>query len=200
LALGGEGTTLRDVAMLYAALGDGGIAKPLAWTEAEARARPRQPGVRLVREEAAGQVLDILRQGAPPPDHALAQLRPDAERIAFKTGTSYGYRDAVAAGVGGGYVVAVWTGRPDGGGRPGYTGREAALPLLFDVFDRLQNTNVASALNQDALDQAPSGLQQMAGEFDLPPTARSCSWTQPARASPWSRRAAGCTGSPAARR
>jgi len=169
LALGGEGTTLRDIAMLYAALGDGGIAKPLAWTEAEARARPRQPGVRLVREEAAGQVLDILRQGAPPPDHALAQLRPDAERIAFKTGTSYGYRDAVAAGVSGGYVVAVWTGRPDGGGRPGYTGREAALPLLFDVFDRLQNTNIAPALDQDALDEAPSGLQQMAGEFDLPP-------------------------------
>jgi len=169
LALGGEGTTLRDVAMLYAALGDGGIAKPLAWTEAEARARSRQPGTRLVQEEAAGQVLDILRQGAPPPDHALAQLRPDADRIAFKTGTSYGYRDAVAAGVGDGHVVAVWTGRPDGGGRPGYTGREAALPLLFDVFDRLENRGVAPALEQDALDEAPSGLQEVAGEFDPPP-------------------------------
>jgi penicillin-binding protein 1C len=169
LALGGEGTTLRDVAMLYAALGDGGIAKPLAWTLADARAWPRQPGVRLVGEQAAGQVLDILRQGAPPEDHALAQLRPDAQKIAFKTGTSYGYRDALAAGVGGGRVVAVWTGRPDGGGRPGLTGREAALPLLFDLFDRLEGANVAPALDQGAADGAPAALQQMAGEFDPPP-------------------------------
>ena len=55
--------------------------------------------------------------------------------LAFKTGTSYGFRDAVAAGVGGGYVIIVWTGRADGGARGGLTGREAALPLLFDVAD-----------------------------------------------------------------
>jgi len=168
LALGGEGTTLRDVAMLYAALGDGGIAKPLAWTEAEARARPGQPGVRLVRDEAADQVLQILRQGVPPEDHALAQLQPDAQRVAFKTGTSYGYRDAVAAGVGAGHAVAVWTGRPDGGGRPGLTGREAALPLLFDVFDRLENT-APPPLDERAMDAPPSGLQQLSGDFDAPP-------------------------------
>jgi penicillin-binding protein 1C len=169
LALGGEGTTLRDVAMLYAALADGGIAKPLAWTLDDAAQRPRQPGVRLVRDEAAGQVLDILRAGEPPPDHALAQLRPDARRIAFKTGTSYGYRDALAAGVADGVVVAVWTGRPDGGGRPGLTGRDAALPLLFDVFDRVQASAAAPVLDQGQAGDPPPALQQIAGEADPPP-------------------------------
>ncbi len=66
LALGGVGITLRDLAVLYAALGDGGVAKPLAWTEVEAARRARQGGVRLIRAEAAGQVLDILRETPPP--------------------------------------------------------------------------------------------------------------------------------------
>jgi penicillin-binding protein 1C len=57
--------------------------------------------------------------------------------MAFKTGTSYGFRDAVAVGVVGGYVIAVWTGRADGGARPDMTGRDAALPLLFDVADQV---------------------------------------------------------------
>lgn len=170
LALGGEGVTLRDLALLYAALGDGGLAKPLAWTEAETRARLGQVGVRLVREEAAEQVLAILRDGEPPPDHVLAQLRPDAQRIAFKTGTSYGYRDALAAGVGGGYAVVVWTGRPDGGARAGLTGRDSALPLLFDLFDRLQAREGAPELDEDGANPAPDGLKQMAGEADPPPS------------------------------
>jgi penicillin-binding protein 1C len=169
IALGGEGTTLRDIAMLYAALGAGGIAKPLAWTEADARRTPSQPGVRLVRQEAAEQVLAILRQGTPPDNHLLAQLRPDAERIAFKTGTSYGYRDALAAGVGDGFVVAVWTGRPDGGARTGLTGRDAALPLLFDVFDDLQSRASAPTLDEDAAPDPPTALQQVSGEANPPP-------------------------------
>jgi penicillin-binding protein 1C len=57
--------------------------------------------------------------------------------MAFKTGTSYGFRDAVAIGVAGGYVIAVWTGRADGGARPDMTGRDAALPFLFDVADQV---------------------------------------------------------------
>jgi penicillin-binding protein 1C len=56
-------------------------------------------------------------------------------QVAFKTGTSYGYRDAWAAGHGGGYTVIAWVGRADGAARPGETGRKAAAPLLFDAFD-----------------------------------------------------------------
>jgi penicillin-binding protein 1C len=136
LALGGEGVSLRDVTMLYAALADDGLAKPLAWTEADAQARLSESGQRLMRPASARTILDILRDGPPPKGRA-----PDAltrtEPMAFKTGTSYGFRDAVAVGVVGGYVIAVWTGRADGGARPDMTGRDAALPLLFDVADQL---------------------------------------------------------------
>ncbi|HEY6476986.1 MAG TPA: penicillin-binding transpeptidase domain-containing protein, partial [Polyangia bacterium] len=136
LALGGEGISLRDLAMLYAALADDGLAKPLAWTEADARARLADPGHRLMRPASARAILDILREGPPPKGRAPGALTRTAP-MAFKTGTSYGFRDAVAVGVIGGYVVAVWTGRADGGARPDLTGRDAALPLLFDVADQV---------------------------------------------------------------
>jgi penicillin-binding protein 1C len=144
MALGGEGISLRDLAMLYAALSDAGLAKPLAWTQAEAQANLRAGGRRLVSAEAAGEVLAILREGAPPGDRVPAALSADAPKLAFKTGTSYGFRDAVAAGVGDGWTVVVWTGRPDGGARPGLTGRDAALPLLFQVFDMLTGERAAA--------------------------------------------------------
>jgi penicillin-binding protein 1C len=135
LALGGVGITMRDLAVLYAALGDGGVAKPLAWTEDEAKRRQRQAGRRLMRPEAATQVLDILRETPPPAGSTPAALTKGRPVMAFKTGTSYGFRDAVAAGVVGPYVIVVWTGRADGGARGGLTGRDAALPLLFDTAD-----------------------------------------------------------------
>lgn len=137
IALGGVGVTLRDLAVLYAALGDGGVAKPLALTEGDAAERRRDRGRRLVRAEAAGQVLDILRETAPPAGVSPAALTRGRAVMAFKTGTSYGFRDALAAGVVGGYAVIVWTGRADGGARGGLTGRDSALPLLFEVADRL---------------------------------------------------------------
>ncbi len=135
LALGGEGISLRDLALLYAALGDGGVAKPLAWTAEAEAARKGSPGVRLMRAGPAAQVLAILREAAPPPGRAALTLVRGAAPMAFKTGTSYGFRDAVAVGVTGGYVIAVWTGRADGGARPGLTGHGAALPLLFEAAD-----------------------------------------------------------------
>jgi penicillin-binding protein 1C len=60
-----------------------------------------------------------------------------ARRIAWKTGTSYGYRDAWATGVSDRYIVCVWVGNADGTGRPGVIGSRAAAPLLFDLFDGL---------------------------------------------------------------
>jgi penicillin-binding protein 1C len=166
LALGGEGVRLRDVAMLYAALADGGVAKPLAWTEADAGLSAKAPGVRLVRPEAAAQVLEVLQQTPPPVGRAAPSIGV-GPKLAFKTGTSYGYRDAVAAGVGAGYVVVVWTGRPDGGARPGMTGRDAALPLLFDVFDSLRGASRSSA--PETLRAAPEALQQMAQSVEAAP-------------------------------
>ena len=166
LALGGEGLKLRDLAVLYTALGDGGLAKPLAWTEAEAAQRPGQAGVRIMRKEAAQQVLDILREGPAPKGRAPAALTRQGPRMAFKTGTSYGFRDALAAGVVGGYVIIVWTGRADGGARAGLTGRDAALPLLFDVADALDAP--PSAARPIAPRAAPQALQDLQHADDGP--------------------------------
>ncbi len=166
LALGGVGVSLRDLSVLYAALGDGGVAKPLAWTEAEAAQRRRSAGRRLVRTEAAAQVMDILRETPPPAGASPAALVRDRPAMAFKTGTSYGFRDALSAGVVGGYVVVVWTGRPDGGARGGVTGRDAALPVLFDVADLL--TTSSAAPRPIAPKAAPPALQRLRPDGDGP--------------------------------
>ena len=166
LALGGEGITLRDLALLYAALGDDGLAKPLALTEAEAAKRPGEPGVRLIRPENARQILDILRESPSPDGRAPAALTQGGPRMAFKTGTSYGFRDAVAAGVVGGYAIVAWTGRADGGARAGLTGRQATLPLLFDAADAVGAPT--SAAHPIAPRNAPAGLAQMASPGDGP--------------------------------
>ena len=182
LALGGEGISLRDLVMLYAALGDDGLAKPLAWTEADADRIAASPGRRLLRPAAARQVLDILREGPAPKGRAPAVLTRGGPGLAFKTGTSYAFRDAVAVGVVGDEVIGVWTGRADGGARAGLTGRDAALPLLFDVADQLHAPHLAptplgaggapSALTSLDSDQAgprlffpPNGATVMVGAF-----------------------------------
>ena len=159
IALGGVGISLRDLGLLYAALGDGGVAKPLAWTEVEAGRRIGQGGRRLMRPEAAGQVLDILRETPPPAGVTATALTKGRPLMAFKTGTSYGFRDAVAAGLVGRYVVLVWTGRADGGARGGLTGRDSALPLLFDAADLLDSPAAASRPIDPK--QAPDALKRL---------------------------------------
>jgi penicillin-binding protein 1C len=135
VALGGLGLSVRDLAVLYAALGDEGRALPLAWTQAEAEAnRSAEPG-RLVTAESADEIVQVLYGSPSPPGRMPSHLTTGAPRVAYKTGTSYGFRDAWAAGITGGYAIIVWTGRPDAAPRPGVTGREGALPTLFDIAD-----------------------------------------------------------------
>jgi penicillin-binding protein 1C len=125
MALGGVGTTLSDLTMLYAGLARLGMTVPL--TE-RAKAKPQAP-LRLLDPVAAWYVGNVLI-GAPPPENGVRR------RIAFKTGTSYGYRDAWAVGFDGRRTIGVWVGRPDGTPVPGMIGRTAAAPLLFDAFAR----------------------------------------------------------------
>jgi penicillin-binding protein 1C len=113
----------------------------------------------MVRPEAARQVLDILREAPAPRGRAPSALTLGGPAMAFKTGTSYGFRDAVAAGVVGGYAIIVWTGRADGGARGGLTGRDAALPLLFDVADVIDAPAIAP--RPIAPKAAPGALQRL---------------------------------------
>ncbi len=139
VALGGAGMTVRDLALLYAALGDGGQSKPLVWLKTEADAAEKHPPqpVQIMSAPSARQIIQILAGGPAPAGRMPAKLTQEAPEIAFKTGTSYGYRDAWAAGVSGGYAVVVWSGRADGAPRAGVTGRAGALPALFDAFDAI---------------------------------------------------------------
>ncbi len=130
LALGGVGIRLEDMALLYAALADGGTARPLRFTEGQGAGDPR----RLVGPVAAWQVADILA-GTPRPDGRSAG--DGARPFAYKTGTSYGYRDAWAVGFSPAHVAVVWVGRPDGTPRPGAMGRGEAAPILFRLADLL---------------------------------------------------------------
>jgi penicillin-binding protein 1C len=139
IALGGAGLTVRELALLYAALGDRGHALPLNWlkAEAEAAATAKTPVAQVMSAQSAKQIIDILAASPAPDGRMPAQLTQEAPVIAAKTGTSYGFRDAWAAGVGNGHAVVVWIGRADSAPRPGVTGRDAALPVLFEVYDMI---------------------------------------------------------------
>lgn len=131
IALGGVGMRLKSLAHLYAALARGGDFVDLATRrDIEAPAPTKAKPERIMSPVAAWYVANILA-GAPPPKNA------QPGKIAFKTGTSYGYRDAWAVGFDGKYVVAVWIGRPDGTPTPGLVGLRSAAPLLFDAFARI---------------------------------------------------------------
>jgi penicillin-binding protein 1C len=127
MGLGGVGVKLIDMVVLYAGLARLGTTLPLLEQAqaAEVVATPR----RLLDPVAAWYVGNVLL-GTPPPENAAGG------RIAFKTGTSYGYRDAWAVGFDGKRTIGVWVGRPDGAPVPGLTGRVAAAPVLFDAFAR----------------------------------------------------------------
>ena len=128
MGLGGVGIKLSDLVMLYTGLARLGSAVPLIEREGEVAQNPR----RLLDPVAAWYVGNVLI-GAPPPDNA------PPGRIAFKTGTSYGYRDAWAVGYDGRMTIGIWVGRADGAPVPGLVGRAAAAPILFDAFARSGN-------------------------------------------------------------
>jgi penicillin-binding protein 1C len=156
IGLGGLGISLSDLARLYMGLARGGEAPPLTErldADASGAIGPR----RITDPVAAYYVEDILR-GAPPPANSLSG------RIAFKTGTSYGYRDALAVGFDRGATIAVWVGRPDNAPVPGLVGRQVAAPILFDAFARLGRDIEHIA--------PPKGVLRAATSADLPPPLR----------------------------
>ena len=128
IGLGGIGVHLTDLVQLYAALARGGAPIAVRATREPATADPL---MRPVLDARAAWLVSSILAGVPAPDRATAA------QIAFKTGTSYGYRDAWALGFDGRWVVGVWTGRADGAPVPGLAGIDAAAPVLIDVFAQL---------------------------------------------------------------
>ncbi|MDU8929450.1 penicillin-binding protein 1C [Alisedimentitalea sp. MJ-SS2] len=127
VALGGVGLRMQDLMQLYAGLASGGEAVELTW-KSDSVSRARQ---RVVSRSAAWQVAHVLASLTPPGGKGEGKL-------AFKTGTSYGHRDAWAVGFDGQHVAAVWLGRADGTPVPGAFGGDLAAPILTEIFQRVK--------------------------------------------------------------
>ncbi len=155
IALGGAGLSLKDLVQLYAGLAN--------------RERPVRlgDGIRdlpgaidsppLFEPVAAWNVADVLSAVLPP-------LGSPKSGIAYKTGTSYGYRDAWSVGYDGRYVIGVWIGRPDNAAIPGISGYATAAPVLFEAFAK-------SGIAGTALPPAPRGAARIA-QAELPISQR----------------------------
>ena len=147
--LGGCGATLEELTGLYAALADGGrYAPPMLIKNEELKmknvassrtARPGKNGVfnSLCSPAAAFLITDILAQHTRPDLPMGYQNSRHLPKIAWKTGTSYGRRDAWSIGYNQDYTIGVWAGNFSGQGSPALTGADVASPLLFDLFNTL---------------------------------------------------------------
>ncbi|MBH0239709.1 penicillin-binding protein 1C [Methylobrevis albus] len=153
IGLGGVGLTLEDLVTLYAALARGGM--PVRLSDRPGESGPVADARPVLDPRSAAYITAILAGGP--------GITTTASRVAIKTGTSYGYRDAWAIGYDGRHVIGVWAGRADGAPVPGLVGVEVAVPILRDAFVR--------AGGAVPLPPAPAGLLTVAAA-DLPPPLR----------------------------
>jgi penicillin-binding protein 1C len=129
--LGGAGVSLEQLVGAYTALARQGLSgKPRFTPDAPMEEQ------RMLSKGAAFIIRDILESGGPM-GRALESGAGQRRGIAWKTGTSFGFRDAWSIGVSDRYTVGVWVGRPDGTPNPGFFGANVAAPLLVDIFDTL---------------------------------------------------------------
>lgn len=153
LILGGGEATLWDVGSVYASLGRaldgysnsrdnyaGGTYHPLTYLNDE---KPKTTGRQkndLLNAAAIYYTFNAMTELARPQDYIGWAQFLSRQRIAWKTGTSFGFRDGWAVGLNPKYTVAVWVGNADGEGRPGLTGTAMAAPLMFSIFNLLSRT------------------------------------------------------------
>jgi penicillin-binding protein 1C len=199
LTLGGGEVTMEELARMYAMLANGGDLRPIQYAVAKnsspfplpqplSRKRARvadtlgegsHSTTRLLSEEASFVTLDMLKTN-PRPDTG----QPAQPAVAWKTGTSWGFRDAWTAGVFGRYVLVVWVGNFDGAGNASFIGVSAAAPLFFNIVDALRNEG-ATAYESPRL--PPGKLTRVdvcAGSGDLPNAdcpQRVSTWYQPGK-------------------
>ena len=146
LILGGGENTLWELSGLYASMGrvvlhhrrhpgkvfTGDIRPPAVLEMGPVKGQTELPSG--FTAASCFYTLEAMQEVMRPGDELLWEQFSSAQRIAWKTGTSFGFRDAWAIGLTPRYLVAVWVGNADGEGRPGLIGVEKAAPLLFDVF------------------------------------------------------------------
>lgn len=144
LALGGSEVTMEELVTLYAMLANHGYLLPLHYRLQQNDSNERS-GAQLISDAASFMVLDMLTQNVRP-DDAVASKHANV-RISWKTGTSWGFRDAWTVGVFGHYVLAVWVGNFDGSSNPAFIGIQAAAPLFFRMSDALLSRETMQGFN-----------------------------------------------------
>jgi penicillin-binding protein 1C len=154
LVLGGGEVTMEELAGLYAMLGNDGLLRPLRVNPASRL----DEGVRLLSPEASFVTLEMLRRNPRPDEDGSVPARARWP-VAWKTGTSWGFRDAWSAGVVGPYVLVVWIGNFNGQGNPAFVGVDAAAPLFFRIADALNLARPAQALPPS---MPPPGVSRVA--------------------------------------
>jgi penicillin-binding protein 1C len=147
LILGGAETTLWDLGGMYASMA--GILRkyneedgfypviqfnPLCWKSTGKLKEGEEAAHPFVEASSVWMTLSALLEVNRPEEETGWEAFAGARRIAWKTGTSFGFRDAWAVGITRDYVVAVWAGNADGEGRSGLTGSTMAAPLMFEIF------------------------------------------------------------------
>lgn len=160
IALGGAGLSLVDLVQLYAALANGG--QPVQLGDGVREKPARMDVDPLFSKAAVWNISDVLSGVLPP-------LGMKQRGIAYKTGTSYGYRDAWSVGFDGRHVIGVWAGRADNGSVPGLSGYASAAPILFEAFAR-------SGVAITPFPPPPPGVSRLAYR-DLPANQRRFSVT-----------------------
>ena len=146
MVLGGNELTMHELVAQYAMLANGGRSRAIRTVYGFSE---ESVDKRLMSPEASFLVLDMLRHN-PRPDALAMNHRSDRVQPAWKTGTSYAFRDAWTVGVFGPYVLAVWVGNFDGSANPAFVGRSAAAPLFFELADAL-----SVGLDDTAADRFP---------------------------------------------
>ncbi|MES2567414.1 MAG: penicillin-binding protein 1C [Bacteroidota bacterium] len=115
--------------------------KPNYLTDIKQKASSNQQHTPFISASSIWLTFEAMAEVGRPDIDASWQRLGNAQKIAWKTGTSFGFRDGWAIGISGNYVVGIWVGNADGEGRPGLTGISAAAPILFEVFGALPKSN-----------------------------------------------------------
>jgi penicillin-binding protein 1C len=135
LALGSSEVSMEELVKLYAMLANEGKLKSLILLKGQKDIS----GTDMLSREAAFLILDMLASNPPPYQAYRSDWVRDRVAVSWKTGTSFGFRDAWSIGIVGPYVLAVWIGNFNGEGNPAFIGREAAAPLFFEIVDSLRS-------------------------------------------------------------
>ncbi len=160
LTLGGGELSMEELLTLYAMLANKGELKSLAYTTTPTEGAK---GLQLLSPEAAFVTLDMLRNN-PRPDTG----RRAFPRVAWKTGTSWGFRDAWTAGVFGRYAMVVWLGNFDSTSNAALVGIQTAAPLFFQIVDSLRAQGLDAGELADTLPPNLSRVKVCAASGDLP--------------------------------